>query len=85
MIAALRTREGQLWGALGPYREPTGRCSTLKRWAFVQRISPALADGVRRALLVGEAADPETADALGRSFSGELAARVSFASASSGG
>ena len=65
MIAALRTREGLLWGALGLYREPDRPLFDAEEMAFVQTISPALADGVRRALLVGEASDPETADAPG--------------------
>jgi len=65
MIAALRTREGQLWGALGLYREPDRPLFSAEEMAFVQAISAALADGVRRALLVGEASDPETADAPG--------------------
>jgi DNA-binding CsgD family transcriptional regulator len=71
MIAALRTREGQLWGALGLYREPDRPLFDAEEMAFVQRISAALADGVRRALLVGEAADPETADAPGMVVLGE--------------
>jgi DNA-binding CsgD family transcriptional regulator len=65
MIAALRTRGGQLWGALGLYREPDRPLFDADEMAFVQTISPALADGVRRALLVGEASDPETPDAPG--------------------
>jgi hypothetical protein len=31
MIAALRTRGGDVWGAIGLYREPTARCSTHTR------------------------------------------------------
>ena len=65
MIAALRTRGSQLWGALGLYREPGRPLFDAEEMALVQTISPALADGVRRALLLGEASDPETADAPG--------------------
>jgi DNA-binding CsgD family transcriptional regulator len=65
MIAALRTRGSQLWGALGLYREPDRPLFDAEEIAFVQTIGPALADGVRRALLVGEASDPETPDAPG--------------------
>ena len=65
MIAALRTRGSQLWGALGLYREPDRPLFDAEEMAFVQTIAPALADGVRRALLVGEASDPETPDAPG--------------------
>ena len=65
MIAALRTRGSQLWGALGLYREPDRPLFDAEEMAFVQTIAPALADGVRRAVLVGEASDPETPDAPG--------------------
>jgi DNA-binding CsgD family transcriptional regulator len=65
MIAALRTRGGQVWGALGLYREPDRPLFDADELAFVQTVSTALADGVRRALLVGEASDPETPDAPG--------------------
>jgi DNA-binding CsgD family transcriptional regulator len=65
MIAALRTRGSRLWGALGLYREPDRPLFDAAEMAFVQTIAPALADGVRRALLVGEASDPETPDAPG--------------------
>ena len=65
MIAALRTRGSQLWGALGLYREPDRPLFDAEEMALVQTIAPALADGVRRALLVGEASDPETPDAPG--------------------
>jgi DNA-binding CsgD family transcriptional regulator len=71
MIAALRTRGGQLWGALGLYREPDRPLFDAAEMAFVQTISAALAEGVRRALLVGEASDPETADAPGMVVLGE--------------
>ena len=71
MIAALRTRGGQLWGALGLYREPDRPPFDAAEMAFVQAVSAALADGVRRALLVGEASDPETPDAPGMVVLGE--------------
>ena len=43
----------------------TGRSSTRRSKAFLRAIGPALADGVRRGLLVGEAGDPEGPDAPG--------------------
>lgn len=59
LIAALRTPRGEVWGALGLYREPGAPFfdENEKRW--LQAIVPHLADGARRALLVGEATDPE--------------------------
>jgi DNA-binding CsgD family transcriptional regulator len=65
MVAALRTRSGESWGALGLYRE-TGRPmfdEAEKR--FVRHAAPYLAEGVRRSLLFGEASDPETPYAPG--------------------
>jgi DNA-binding CsgD family transcriptional regulator len=65
LIAGLRDRSGEVWGAIGLYREP-GRPlfdDTDKR--FLRAVIPLLAEGTRRALLVGEATDPETPDAPG--------------------
>ena len=59
MIAALRTRGGEVWGALGLYREPDRPMFDAAELAFVQSISQSMADGIRRGLLVGEARDPE--------------------------
>ncbi|HLL62213.1 MAG TPA: helix-turn-helix transcriptional regulator [Propionibacteriaceae bacterium] len=66
MVAALRTRGGEVWGALTLYREPDRPLFDAAELAFARAISQPLADGVRRGLLVGEAADPEgpTAPAL---------------------
>jgi hypothetical protein len=65
MIAALRTRGGDVWGALGLYREPERPLFDPYEKAFLAAISPLMADAVRRALLVGESADPEGPDAPG--------------------
>ena len=65
MIAALRSRGGELWGAIGLYREPDRPLFDEAELGFVRAISPLLAEGVRRSLLVGEAADPEGPDAPG--------------------
>jgi DNA-binding CsgD family transcriptional regulator len=65
LIAALRTRSGQVWGSLGLYREPDRPLFDDTERAFIGSISPDLAAGARRALLVGEAADPEGPDAPG--------------------
>jgi DNA-binding CsgD family transcriptional regulator len=65
LIAALRTGHGEVWGAVGLYREPGAPVfdENEKRW--VAAVVPHLADGARRALLVGEATDPEGPHAPG--------------------
>ena len=65
LIAALRTPAGEVWGALGLYRGPGQPMFDGAELDFVRRVAPALAEGARRALLVGEAADPEGPDAPG--------------------
>jgi len=65
MIAALRTRGGEVWGAIGLYREPDRPLFDRDEIAFVLAVSPLLAEGARRALLVGEATDPEASDSPG--------------------
>ena len=59
MIAALRTKSGNVWGALGLYREPDRPMFDEAEKAFVQAIATHLAEGARRALLMGEAVDPD--------------------------
>jgi DNA-binding CsgD family transcriptional regulator len=65
VIAAIRTRSGDVWGALGLYREPDRPLFDADEKAFLAAISPLMADAVRRALLIGESADPEGPDAPG--------------------
>jgi hypothetical protein len=65
LIAALRTPAGEVWGALGLYREPGQPRFDDAELAFVRLVAPSLAEGARRALLVGEAVDPEGPDAPG--------------------
>jgi DNA-binding CsgD family transcriptional regulator len=65
LIAALRTPSGEVWGALGLYRAPGRPLFDDTELAFVQSLAPSLAEGARRALLVGEATDPEGPDAPG--------------------
>jgi DNA-binding CsgD family transcriptional regulator len=65
IIAALRTRTGEVWGALGLYREPEQPMFDSEELRFVETVAPYLAEGARRALLIGEAADPEGPDAPG--------------------
>jgi DNA-binding CsgD family transcriptional regulator len=75
LIAALRTPAGEVWGALGLYREPGQPMFEDEELSFVRAVTPSLAEGARRGLLVGEAVDPEGPDAPGLvvlSASGEV-------------
>jgi DNA-binding CsgD family transcriptional regulator len=65
MIAAVRTRGGEVWGAIGLYREPDRPLFDAYEQAFLAVISPLMAAAVRRALLIGESIDPEGPDAPG--------------------
>jgi DNA-binding CsgD family transcriptional regulator len=65
MMAALRTRSLDVWGALGLYRQPDRPLFDADEQAFLAAISPLMADAVRRALLIGESTDPEAPDAPG--------------------
>ena len=65
LILALRTPAGEVWGALGLYRERGAAMfdDVEKRW--LRALAPHLAEGARRSLLVGEATDPEGPQAPG--------------------
>jgi DNA-binding CsgD family transcriptional regulator len=65
MLVRLRTREGDVWGALGLYREPGAPMFSDSDKAFVQAIAPHLAVGARCAITFGEATDPEVPNAPG--------------------
>jgi len=65
LVAGLRGRSGDVWGALGLYRGPGQPMFEGEEIAFVQAVTPYLAEGARRALLVGEIADPEVPDGPG--------------------
>jgi DNA-binding CsgD family transcriptional regulator len=65
LLVALRTRGGEPWGALGLYRKPGEQRFDDDELAFARAVAPDLAEGARRGLLVGEASDPEGADAPG--------------------
>ena len=71
MIAALRTSSGEVWGVLGLYREPNRPMFDSDDFVFVEAISPLLAAGARRGLLMGEATDPEGPEAPGLLVLGE--------------
>lgn len=59
MIAALRTRAGDVWGSVGLYREPGVPMFDEHEKSFLLAVTPYLAEGACRALLVGEAVDPD--------------------------
>jgi DNA-binding CsgD family transcriptional regulator len=65
LLVALRTRSGEPWGILGLYREPGQPLFSPEEVHFLRELSPYLAEGARRGLLVGESADPEGPDAPG--------------------
>lgn len=65
LIARLRTKSGQVWGALGLYRERGQPMFDSVEKDLVRAMAPHLAEGARRALRVGEASDPETPDSPG--------------------
>ncbi len=65
LIAALRTPGGQVWGAMGVYREPGRAMFDDAERRFIRAAAPHLAEGARRALLVGEATEPDAPDAPG--------------------
>ena len=65
VIAALRTRSGEVWGALALYREPGQPQFDADELEFLRVVSTHLAEGARRGLLIGEASDPEGPEAPG--------------------
>jgi DNA-binding CsgD family transcriptional regulator len=65
LIAALRTRSGDPWGSLALYREPGEALFNEEEIDFLRAAAPFLGEGARRALLVGEARDPEGPDGPG--------------------
>jgi DNA-binding CsgD family transcriptional regulator len=65
MIARLATPRGDVWGALGLYREPGSPMFDAGDLAWVQAAAPHLAEGARRSLLVGQATNPEGPDSPG--------------------
>ena len=59
LVVALRTRAGEVWGAVSLYREPDQPLFAAAEKQFMQQAAAHLAEGARRALLFGEATDPE--------------------------
>jgi DNA-binding CsgD family transcriptional regulator len=65
LIVALLTASGDAWGGLGLYREAGAPMFDSDELDFVRAIAPVLGEGARRALLVGEATDPEGPESPG--------------------
>ncbi len=65
LIVAFRTGSGDAWGGMGLYREPGDPMFDRDEIGFARAIAPSLAEGARRALLLGEATDPEGPEAPG--------------------
>jgi len=65
LYLALRTRSGENWGILALYREPGQPMFTRAEFELLRELAPHLAEGARRALLIGAAADPEGPEAPG--------------------
>lgn len=64
-LVGLRTPSGAAWGILALYREPGQPRFDRDELEFLRDVSGHLAEGARRALLIGEAADPEGPEAPG--------------------
>ena len=65
LFVALRSAAGEPWGMVGLYRPPGEVMFSTGEIQFLREISTYLAEGARRGLLVGEAAEPEGPDAPG--------------------
>ena len=58
MLAGLRTGAGEIWGSVGLYREKGQPLFDADDLDFMRAVAPALAEGARRGLLLGDATDP---------------------------
>jgi len=65
LLVSLRTRSGATWGTLSLYRGPGEEQFSTDEIEFLRGAAPALAEGVRRSLLIGEARDPDVPEAPG--------------------
>lgn len=65
LIAPLRTHDGGVWGVVSLYRGPGEPRFDDREKRFMARVAVPLAEGARRALLFGEATDPDSPTAPG--------------------
>ena len=65
LIVALRTRGGATWGCLGLYRPPGHDAFDRNQLEFLRAVAPTIGESVKRALLIGEAREPDSPDAPG--------------------
>lgn len=65
LLVSLRTRSGATWGTLGLYRGPGEEQFSADEIEFLRVAAFALAEAVRRSLLIGEARDPDVPEAPG--------------------
>lgn len=65
LLLTLRAPRGEVWGVLGLYREPGQAVFDRDERRLLSEVAPYLAEGARRGLLIGEAAEPESHEAPG--------------------
>src|SRR5688500_11709274 len=65
LLVALRTRSGETLARLGPPREPGEPLFNADEIELIRAVAPFLGEGAQRALLLGEARDPDGPDAPG--------------------
>lgn len=65
LLLRLGTHGGEVWGALGLYREPGSPMFDQDDKRFLRAISAPLAEGARRSLVFGEASEPDWPDGPG--------------------
>lgn len=65
VAVALRARTGEAWGTLRLNRSPGQPEFSAHELTFLRSLAPHLAEGVHRALLLGEAVEPDWPDAPG--------------------
>jgi DNA-binding CsgD family transcriptional regulator len=64
-IVTMRTRDGAAWGSVTLYREPGQPKFDADDLGFLAAAAPAIGEGLKLALLIGEAREPEGQEAPG--------------------